>query len=373
MVKPESGGLRDEGYPAHPVRRYEWRAFLCCAVYIGRYFLPVPVQLFGSIRIVVNRQGDGFPITKSQERSGKLTVVGCGGEQLIFADFNQAFLDAEGVIRFSARGGLGLLPEMGSRKDIGRDQGRTGSSTGNLEELASRRRGRSHRPLLPTDVKKKDTACQHRTSILVQQLLDALTRSPVQCKVTFPAFQIFTLHPQQKAEQAQLNAAEANRVRTLSDVSAQVKEARALLDGARSVAQNTPVELDAARQSERQQQARYQSGLATVIEVSAAESALAQAEGDDAVARLSVWRGLAGVAEAEGDLSSFLQLLQKRPWPKLRYAIATVFPTELHAFSIYNHSDENLVHCECVIRLFKEDVDGLRVAHRGSLASRMAI
>ena len=132
-------------------------------------------------------------------------------------------------------------------------------------------------------------------------------------QVTFPAFQIFTLHPQQKAQQAQLSATEANRVRALSDVSAQVKEARALLEGARSVAQNTPMELDAARQSERQQQTRYQSGLATVIEVSAAEAALAQAEGDDAVARLNVWRGLAGVAEAQGDLTSFLQLLQKRP------------------------------------------------------------
>jgi outer membrane protein len=132
-------------------------------------------------------------------------------------------------------------------------------------------------------------------------------------EVTFPAFQIFTLHAQQKVQQAQLSATEADRLRAASDVSAQVKEARALLDGARSVAQNTPVELDAARQSERQQQARYQSGLATVIEVSAAESALAQAEGDDAVARLNVWRGLAGVAEAEGDLAPFLRLLQKKP------------------------------------------------------------
>lgn len=132
-------------------------------------------------------------------------------------------------------------------------------------------------------------------------------------QVTFPALQIFTLHPQQRAQQAQLSAAEATRQRTISDVSAQVKEAQALLDGARSVAQNTPVELDAARQSEQQQRARYQAGLATVIEVSAAESAIAQAEGDDAVARLNVWRGLAGVAEAGGDLAPFLQLLQKKP------------------------------------------------------------
>ncbi len=132
-------------------------------------------------------------------------------------------------------------------------------------------------------------------------------------QVSFPAFQIFTLRPQQKAQASILTASEATRERAMSDVSAQVKEARALLDGARAVALNTPVELQAARDSEQQQRARYQSGLATVIEVSAAESALAQAEGDDAVARLNVWRGVAGVAEAEGDLKPFLQLVQSKP------------------------------------------------------------
>ena len=132
-------------------------------------------------------------------------------------------------------------------------------------------------------------------------------------QVTFPAFQIFTLRPQQKAQASVLNASEATRARAMSDVAAQVKEARALLDGARQVAQNTPIELDAARQSELQQRVRYQSGLATVIEVSAAEAALAQAESDDAVARLNVWRGIAGVAEAEGDLQPFLQLMQAKP------------------------------------------------------------
>ena len=132
-------------------------------------------------------------------------------------------------------------------------------------------------------------------------------------QVTFPAFQIFTLHPQQKAQASVLNASEATRERAVSDLSAQVKEARALLEGARSVAQNTPIELQAARDSEQQQKARYQAGLATVIEVSAAESALAQAEGDDAIARLNVWRGIAAVAQAEGDLQPFLKLIQTVP------------------------------------------------------------
>jgi outer membrane protein len=132
-------------------------------------------------------------------------------------------------------------------------------------------------------------------------------------QVTFPAMQIFTLRPQQKAQRSIVAAAEATRDRVASDISARVKEARALLEGASAIAQNTPIELQAARDSERQQRARYQAGLATVIEVSAAESALAQAEGDDAVARLNVWRGIAAVAEAEGDLRPFLQLVKSRP------------------------------------------------------------
>ena len=131
-------------------------------------------------------------------------------------------------------------------------------------------------------------------------------------QVTFPAFQIFTLRPQQRAQQSIVNANEATRARALSDVSAQVKEAQALLEGARQVAQNTPIELKAARESEQQQKVRYQSGLATVIEVSAAEASLAQAESDDIVARVNVWRGVAGVAEAGGDLQPFLQQIEAK-------------------------------------------------------------
>ena len=130
-------------------------------------------------------------------------------------------------------------------------------------------------------------------------------------QVTFPAFQIFTIHQQRQEQEANVHAAEATYQQMAGDLSAQVKEARAMLDGARRIAQNTPLELTSAQQSEKQQRARYQSGLATVIEVAAAEAVLAQAEGDDALARLNVWRGLAGVAEAQGDLTPFLQSMKK--------------------------------------------------------------
>lgn len=129
-------------------------------------------------------------------------------------------------------------------------------------------------------------------------------------QVTFPALDLFSVRARKKVEEATLRADQDRYRQTLADLSAGVLEAEAQLDGARAIARNTPVELAAARQSEQQQRARFESGLATVIEVSAAESLLVQAESDDAVARLNVWRALAGVAAARGDLSPLLAQLK---------------------------------------------------------------
>ena len=93
-------------------------------------------------------------------------------------------------------------------------------------------------------------------------------------------------------------------------MTAQLQEARAALEGARRVAENTPIELRAARDTEGQARARYQPGLATVVEVAEAQGLLVQAETDDALARLAVWNNLASVAAAQGDLQPFIQLLR---------------------------------------------------------------
>jgi outer membrane protein TolC len=53
--------------------------------------------------------------------------------------------------------------------------------------------------------------------------------------------------------------------------------------------------------------ARYDSGLATIIEVADSQQLLLQAEVGDAVARLGVWRALLSDAAARGDLSEFLK------------------------------------------------------------------
>jgi outer membrane protein TolC len=125
-------------------------------------------------------------------------------------------------------------------------------------------------------------------------------------QATFPAFNIFSIHAQKKVEEANLRADKQRYQQTLDDVSLQVERARAEFDGARQAAQNTPTEVSAARLSESQQRARFDAGLASVVDVAVAESLLVQAEADDVVARLNVWRALAGLAAANGELNAFL-------------------------------------------------------------------
>jgi outer membrane protein len=131
-------------------------------------------------------------------------------------------------------------------------------------------------------------------------------------QVSFAAFDYFSLRGQRLVQEANVEAEHARLDQAVSDLNTALRQAEATLAGARKLAANTPIELNAAKASEQQQQARYRSGLSTVVDVAAAEGVLAQAEGDDAIARLGVWRAELGVAVAQGDLQPFLQLLQSQ-------------------------------------------------------------
>jgi len=90
------------------------------------------------------------------------------------------------------------------------------------------------------------------------------------------------------------------------DLRAQWNRAVATLNGARHIAVNTPVQVAAARASTQQATARYQAGLGNIDEVAEAQRLLTQAEINDVLARLSVWRGLLGIASAAGDIQPFV-------------------------------------------------------------------
>lgn len=131
--------------------------------------------------------------------------------------------------------------------------------------------------------------------------------------ITFPnVFDFKALSAQKQIAKANEGTQKAVYDKTIQDLTGQVKSALVQLKSAQLVAQQTPIELAAAQTSETQSRARYEASLATLVEVADAEGLLAQAEMDDAVARLSLWRSLFAVAAAQGDLQPFLKLLQSQ-------------------------------------------------------------
>ena len=81
-----------------------------------------------------------------------------------------------------------------------------------------------------------------------------------------------------------------------------------MIDGARQIAAVTPNQVAALKITLEQSTARYKSGLGTLIEVADAQRMLSQAEVDDSIARLNVWRAQLSLAIALGDLKPFLEL-----------------------------------------------------------------
>jgi outer membrane protein TolC len=124
--------------------------------------------------------------------------------------------------------------------------------------------------------------------------------------VQFPVMDRASIQAREAAQSATVKAQAARAQQIATDLRAQWNRAVAQLEGARRVAANTPVEVSAARAALQQATARYQAGLGVIDEVAEAQRLLTQAEIDDSLARLGVWRGLLQVATAAGDIGPFL-------------------------------------------------------------------
>jgi outer membrane protein len=124
--------------------------------------------------------------------------------------------------------------------------------------------------------------------------------------VTFPVMDLASIHARQQAQSATIRAQAARTDLIMTELRARWNIALAQLRGARDIAGNTPVQIAAARAASEQATARYQSGLGTIDPVAEAQRLLTQAEIDDALAHLGVWRALLGLATAAGDLQPFV-------------------------------------------------------------------
>jgi len=128
--------------------------------------------------------------------------------------------------------------------------------------------------------------------------------------VTIPVTDLFAVKPRQRVEAQNEIAERAHYDQTIATLQTQQVRAQALLKAASAIAQNMPAVRQAAEDTQQRARARYDAGLASVTEVAEAQHLLAQAESDDAVARLGVWRALLAQAQATGDLTRFLDELQ---------------------------------------------------------------
>jgi outer membrane protein len=123
---------------------------------------------------------------------------------------------------------------------------------------------------------------------------------------TFPVFDRASIRAKEAEGSATIRAETARYQQIAAELKARWNVAVATLTGATNVAANTPVQVAAARAATEQATARYQSGLGNIDDVAEAQRLLTQSEIDDALARLSVWRALLGVATSAGDIRPFL-------------------------------------------------------------------
>jgi outer membrane protein TolC len=130
-------------------------------------------------------------------------------------------------------------------------------------------------------------------------------------QIVFPnVFDFSTLHARRAAAAASTRAESARHDEALLTITSDRQAASAMVEATRAVAANTPVQVAAAQQSVTQATARYQAGLAGIVEVAEAQNLIAQSEVQDQIARVDVWRALLAQAVADGTIEPFLKLVR---------------------------------------------------------------
>jgi outer membrane protein TolC len=131
--------------------------------------------------------------------------------------------------------------------------------------------------------------------------------------ITYPLSEKFSLEAKRRIEAQNEMAERAKYDQILQNLKGQSARARIAVESAVKIAENTPIQLHAAQESETQARARFESLLAPLTELADAQRLLTQAEIDDSLARLNVWRALLFASKAGGDLNPFLQLAAYQP------------------------------------------------------------
>lgn len=125
--------------------------------------------------------------------------------------------------------------------------------------------------------------------------------------VNFSLLNLPSLRAQEAQEEAIGRSAAATYRQVLAGLQQQSNAARATLRQARRIAGLTPKEVQDARAGFSQANAQYKAGLTSIVTVAEAQRLLAQAEIDDSLAKLAVWRAWLQTQIVNGDISPFLK------------------------------------------------------------------
>lgn len=125
--------------------------------------------------------------------------------------------------------------------------------------------------------------------------------------ITFAFMEFASIHAREASQAATMSAAQAHEQLASRELQEQFAQAEAVLRASRSVAENTPIALSSAQTSFAQANARYKAGLSPIDDLAQAQRLLVQAQIDDSIARLNVWRAFLHLQAVRGDLEPFLQ------------------------------------------------------------------
>ena len=128
--------------------------------------------------------------------------------------------------------------------------------------------------------------------------------------ITFGFLDFASIHARVVSQAATLKAEQSRETLVGRQLQEQFAQARAALRATRSIAKNTPIQTAAARTALAQATARYKAGLTSIDDVAQAQRLVVQAEMDDSIARLNVWRAFLQLQSIRGDLQPFLQAAQ---------------------------------------------------------------
>lgn len=136
---------------------------------------------------------------------------------------------------------------------------------------------------------------------------------------SFPVMEYFPLKAQKQMALSNERAARADFDLAMLVLEKKDATSRIMLEQARKVARETPVLVNSARVRQMQVLKRYSVGLTNVATLAEAEKTLADAEVENAVAQLNVWRSILALGYAQGDLNRFFKLVEIAEGTTSRY------------------------------------------------------